>query len=132
MRPSTIVSLALLFLITALGYGCGKTERSQGQNLYLEHCANCHMEDGTGLRRLIPPLAGADYLGDHPDRTVRGIRYGMNGPMEVNGMIYNYPMPGNQELSEFQIVNIVNYINQAWGNDYPEVTVGQARDWLAE
>ena len=116
-----------LFLAT-----CGRTEHEQGKNLYLTHCANCHFDQGEGLRRLMPPLAGSDYLRDRPADVVRGIRYGMEGMMEVNGVLYNDRMPGNRELSEFQIVNIVNYINQAWGNDYGMVTVPEVRIWLAE
>ena len=109
---------------------CGKTSHSQGHVLYDTHCANCHMEEGTGLRQLIPPLAGSDYLRDQPARVVNGIVHGMEGPLIVNGVTYNQPMPGNTELSEFQIVNIVNYINQAWGNDYGTITVAEARKWM--
>lgn len=111
---------------------CGKTEHLQGRNLYLQHCAGCHFENGQGLRQLMPPLAGSDYLENHPDLVVRGIRRGMSGEMVVNGKTYNHEMPGNKELSEFQIVNIVNYINQAWGNDYGSITVNDYRTWMEE
>lgn len=131
IRPLFALS-ALFLLVLSLTTACGKTEHLQGRNLYLEHCANCHLDEGQGLRRLIPPLAGSDYLREQPQAVVRGIRYGMEGPMRVNGVTYDQPMPGNVELSEFQIVNIVNYINQAWGNDYGSITVEQTREWLAE
>lgn len=124
--------LGVFAVVVMLASACGKTEHKQGEALYVVHCSNCHLEEGQGLRQLIPPLAGSDYLRDRPGDVVRGIRHGMEGPMEVNGVVYNYPMPGNTELSEFQIVNIVNYINQAWGNDYGMITVQQTRDWLAE
>ncbi|OAV44987.1 hypothetical protein A3850_010995 [Lewinella sp. 4G2] len=88
------------------------------------------MEDGAGLRQLIPPLAGSDYLRDNPAAVVHGIVHGMQGPLVVNDITYNQPMPGNKELTEFQIVNIVNYINQAWGNDYGLITVTDARQWM--
>lgn len=123
-----------LLIVALLGFvifACGKTDNQQGHALYDQHCANCHMEEGEGLRSLIPPLAGADYLRDNPKEVVRGIRYGMAAPMQVNGVTYSEPMPGNTDLSEFQIVNIVNYINQAWGNDYGRITVAQTREWLA-
>ena len=80
----------------------------------------------------MPPLAGSDYLKNRPRDVVRGIRYGMKGPIVVNGITYDEVMPGNQDLSEFQIVNIVNYINQAWGNDYGRITVEETRRWLKE
>lgn len=125
--------LLLLPLIAPFApFACGKTDNAQGRVLYDQHCANCHMEDGKGLRRLIPPLAGADYLRENPREVVRGMRYGMKGPLVVNGITYNQPMPGNAELSEFQIVNIANYINGAWGNDGPDITVGEVRRWLAQ
>ena len=126
----TTLHLLLLSATFFLLATCGKTEHLQGRALYTEHCANCHMDDGRGLRQLIPPLAGADYLQERPAAVVAGIRHGMNGPLVVNGTTYNYPMPGNADLTEFQIVNIVNYINQAWGNDYGRITVAQTREWL--
>lgn len=127
-----LIALTLVVSLLLLPQACGKTEHQQGHNLFDQHCANCHMEEGEGLRQLIPPLAGSDYLKQNQGAVVRGIRKGMTGEMVVNGKTYNQPMPGNKELSEFQIVNIVNYINQAWGNDYGQVTVAQARGWLAE
>ncbi len=130
LRPTLYV--LFLFLFFFLLAACGKTEHLQGKALYAEHCANCHMDDGAGLRMLIPPLAGADYLREQPEAVVLGIRKGMNGPMLVNGKTYNHEMPANVELSEFQIVNIVNYINQAWGNDYGKISVEDTRRWLDE
>ena len=131
MRRLTAATL-LLGLVVCLGAACGKTQYLQGRSLYLEHCANCHFESGDGLQRLMPPLANSDYLRDRPRDVIRGIRYGMQGPIEVNGVVYDEVMPANEELSEFQIVNIVNYLNHAWGNDYGTVTVAEARTWLAE
>lgn len=127
-----LIAALVLICLVMLPQACGKTEHLQGHNLYDQHCANCHMENGEGLRQLIPPLAGADFLQQNPGAVVRGIRRGMNGPLVVNGTTYNQAMPGNKDLSEFQIVNIVNYINQAWGNDYGRITVVQTREWLAE
>ncbi len=132
MRRS-LFSLALLgsLLFVAIS-ACGKTDHLQGKAIYVKHCANCHLDQGQGLRRLIPPLAGADYLRERPADVVRGIRHGMEGPMVVNGVTYNYQMPANQDLTEFQIVNVVNYINTAFGNSNPLITVPEARTWLAE
>ena len=127
--PLSFILLAVALFLLAR---CGETQYLQSHNLYDQHCANCHMENGEGLRNLIPPLAGADYLRDNRREVVRGIRYGMEGPIVVNGRTYDHPMPGNVELSEFQIVNIVNYVNQAWGNEYGRVTVEEVRGWLAE
>ncbi len=76
------------------------------------------MSDGTGLRGLIPPLANADYIKTDPLRMACIIRYGMAGEVIVNDTTYNQAMAGVPELSDFEITNVINYINQAWGNNY--------------
>lgn len=90
------------------------------------------MEDGTGLAQLIPPLAGADYLAADPLASVCITRYGIADTIRVNGVTYNQPMAGIEGLTEFQITNIVNYVNQAWGNDYGDVTLAEVRQRLEE
>ena len=36
-------------------------------------------------------------------------------------------MPANQKLSDFEIANIINFINHSWGNDYGYVQIGEVR-----
>ena len=73
----------------------------QGQQLYLQHCSNCHQEDGTGLNRLIPPLRQADYM-----------------------------MPGNNNLTPLEIAQIGTYIYNIWGNDYGLITPEKVNEAL--
>jgi hypothetical protein len=75
------------------------------------------MEDGKGLGRLIPPLADADYLINHQEHIACIIRYGLKGEIYVNGQFFNQEMPGEKALSDFEINNIINYINHSWGNE---------------
>ena len=137
LRNAAMLRSLLSFFVLAICLGglitaCGKTEHLQGKALYVTHCNNCHLEEGQGLRQLIPPLAGSDYLRENSADVARGIRHGMQGPMVVNGVTYDYAMPANIELTDFQIVNIMNYVHTAWGNDVPLVTVDEVRGWLAE
>jgi mono/diheme cytochrome c family protein len=74
------------------------------------------MEDGTGLAGVIPPLKEADYLTLYPTRLPCIIKFGIAGPLEVNGKIYNQPMAANKNLSEVEIANILNYIQSEWGD----------------
>lgn len=131
--PRNFVLIALFSFGTCLWLAsCANPPFAQGQNLYLTHCANCHMEDGSGLRGNIPPLAGADYLRDHQEELACIIRYGQQDTIVVNGRTYHEPMPGVPGLTEFQIANIINYINQAWGNDYGFVKVEDLRTQLEQ
>lgn len=110
--------MSLLILIALLIFDCEYQAYSQGETLYKVYCANCHMEDGTGLKGLIPPLANADFLRDHQDQIACIIKKGIKGAISVNGKIYDTEMAGIPELNDIKINNIINYINHAWGNDY--------------
>ena len=88
------------------------------------------MDDGSGLEGLYPPLANADYIKDDPLKMVCIIRNGMEGEISVNGRTYNQAMEAIPQLSEFEIANIINYINQAWGNDLGFVKLGDVRSQL--
>ena len=75
------------------------------------------MEDGTGLAELYPPLNGADFLMDDKTRLPYIMRYGIEGPLMVNGLEFDIPMSGIPELSAVEISNITNYVLTAWTND---------------
>lgn len=105
-----------LLLVLGLGGGCEQNTFQEGERLYKKHCANCHMDDGIGLSALIPPLAGSDYLNKHREQLPCVVRHGLNDTIFVNGKMYAENMPGVATLSEIHITNILNYINNSWGN----------------
>ena len=74
------------------------------------------MEDGSGLGSLIPPLKNSDYLFNNTPGSIRSIKYGLKGPIEVNGIKYNQPMPGNPNLTNIEIQELMIYITNAWDN----------------
>lgn len=112
--------------------GCQTNRYKQGAILYTNFCASCHMEDGTGLEGVIPPLAGTDYVAQNPAQVACVIRYGLSDTIVVNERLYNQPMAAIPKLSEFEITNVINYINQAWGNDYGYVTLQKVQEALRE
>lgn len=110
--------LFFLFALAFTTYQCDDKTHAQGEVLYTYYCANCHMDDGVGLKGNIPPLVQADYIKEDPLRMACIIRHGMEGEIVVNDKTYNNPMAGFPNLTKYEIANIINYINQAWGNDY--------------
>ncbi len=124
-------SIACLLLATFFAWtSCDQYPYQQGKILYTNFCENCHMADGSGLKALIPPLAGADYLSINGAAIPCIIRNGIKGEMAVNGTTYNTEMAGIERLTEFEITNIINYIHTSWGNDLPIVEHLQVREWL--
>lgn len=130
MKKSKPLGLLLMAMIAAVIFSCEVKTYEHGEILYKNFCANCHMEDGTGLEGVIPPLAGADFLGTHSGQVPCIIRKGIKGPLVVNGREYNTEMAGIPQLTEFEVTNVINYINTAWGNDFEIVKHLEVREAL--
>ena len=114
-KNSLIIIASIIFTIIV---SCKQETYFQGRLLYEDYCQNCHMEDGTGLRGIIPPLKGSDFLKNNQHSLVCLIRKGSQGGLTINGRKYSQPMPGNANLTQGDIANIINYINHAWDNNY--------------
>ena len=85
-----------------------------GKEIYNDFCAQCHLEDGKGVKGIYPPLAKSDFL-VNVNRTISSIKYGLKGPITVNGEKYNSIMI-SQGLDDEEISDVVNYILNSWGN----------------
>lgn len=89
----------------------------EGQKLYLQYCSNCHQVEGQGLAKLFPPLKDSDFLKENFELSVCSMKYGLQGEIEVNGIVYNQNMPGLANLTPLEIAEITTYIMNSWGND---------------
>lgn len=114
--------LLFSFLITALSltsfnlYQQKPLEQSiaDGKEIYADFCLQCHMAKGEGVEGAFPPLANSDYL-KNIDQSIHAIKYGLKGPIKVNGESYNGNMI-TQGLDEEEIADVMNYILNSWGN----------------
>ena len=104
----------------------------QGQQLYEQHCSNCHQTDGKGFTQLYPPLAQSDYMLADINRTVCLIKYGMQGEITVNEKKYDQPMPANTKLTNIEIAEIATYIGNAWGNQHGLISVKEVNTLLKQ
>lgn len=108
------IFLIILFSTSSLAQQSSGDSYMRGQMLYVDFCVRCHLPDGTGETGLIPPLANADFLQDI-QATVQSIKYGIHGPITVNGVIYNNTM-APMGLENDEIADVTNYILNSWGN----------------
>ena len=92
----------------------------QGRKVYNLYCTACHQPNGRGLPGQFPPLAGSDWVNvDGPNRLIRIVLNGLQGPITVNGNEYNNIMlPWRDQLSDADIAAVLTYVrgNKEWGN----------------
>lgn len=89
---------------------------ANGKIVYANNCMNCHMEDGKGMEGVFPPVAKSDYLKRAPKDLIAIILKGQSGEVKVNGVVYNAMMPAQDYLADEEIADVLNYINNSWGN----------------
>ena len=114
-----LLSSILILLLLA---SC-QSPYQKGEQLYTDHCSNCHGKEGEGFRKLYPPI-NEDLYAIYRDEIVCIIRYGNNDTLEYKGLTYAAEMPGNDILSDIDIVNIKNFLDWKFteNKDYNSLT----------
>ena len=93
---------------------------ADGKEIYNDFCVQCHLDNGEGVSGVFPPLAKSDYLLNNIEMSIRGLKYGLSGPIVVNGEEYDGVMQ-NQGLDNLEIADVMNFILNNWGNEYKEI-----------
>ena len=106
----------LFFFLSTIAFAQQSLEESyeRGKLLYDDFCVRCHLPNGLGESGLVPPLANADFLEDIK-ATVHSIKYGIHGPIIVNGVEYNGSM-SPMGLDDDEVADVTNFIANSWGN----------------
>lgn len=92
-----------------------KESIERGNEIYTDFCISCHLPNGEGVESVFPPLAKSDYLIKNREGSIRGIKYGQEGEIVVNGKTYNGMMAA-LGLSDDEVADVMNYIANSWGN----------------
>ena len=87
------------------------------------------MLNGQGSPGLNPPLAGSEWvLAEGPNRIIRIVLHGLQGPIEVKGQSFNAAMLAWRDiLTDEDIANVLSFIRNEWGNKAPLVTPEQVK-----
>ena len=120
-----IYVLIVSLFITTLPQKSKAESIAAGAEIYQDFCVQCHLDTGQGVSGVFPPLNQSDYLFADVDRAIAGIKYGLKGPLTVNGEDYNGVM-AYQGLDPEEIADVMNYILNSWDNAWEEtVTIAQ-------
>jgi|APSaa5957512493_1039668.scaffolds.fasta_scaffold02724_6 mono/diheme cytochrome c family protein len=109
---------------------CDYRPRNQGAALYREHCQNCHMENGQGLGTLMPPVADSDYVIENIDLLACIIRFGQDEVVTVNDQKYEGVMPGNRQLNDVEINNLIHFLVEVLNHQQNTYTISDIRKQL--
>lgn len=90
-------------------------------------CSVCHQVTGLGLPPTFPPLAKADYLLADKKRAIKQTMYGAKEPITVNGNTYPGGLMTITPLTDQEVVDVVNYILNSWGNSGGVVTLDEVK-----
>ncbi|MGV7211342.1 cytochrome c [Oxalobacteraceae bacterium A2-2] len=90
---------------------------SEGALLYLNKCAGCHRSDGKGYQRAFPALAGNAILQSQDPTSAINIVLSGSAVPATHGAPSSLAMaPYADQLSDEQVAQVVNFIQQSWGN----------------
>lgn len=87
----------------------------QGQQIFEDNCAQCHLKSGRGLPGTFPALDKNPFVAGDPKPVLATVLNGRKGPL---GQMPTW----KDQLNDQQIAAVVTYIRQAWSNRAPGVT----------
>jgi mono/diheme cytochrome c family protein len=121
MRSYFLSGIFILFLCSMI-YSCQSAEEieyakymSNGKDLYMAHCQNCHGTNGEGLGELAPPLTDSVFLKTNKAELACIIKNGSNKGVIIHGKKYDGKMP-SFNLATIDIAQVTVYITNSFGN----------------
>ena len=113
---------AFFILLSSMIYSCQSAQEieyakymSNGKDIYVARCQNCHGEKGEGLGELAPPLTDTVFLKANKADIACIIKNGSQKEMIINGKKYDGKMPGFN-LAAIDIAQVTVYITNSFGN----------------
>jgi mono/diheme cytochrome c family protein len=94
-------------------------------------CMTCHQPNGQGVPGVYPPLAQSEWANGSPDRVIRIVLFGLQGPVHVRGADFGVAvMPafgptGTFGWSDEKIAAVLTYVRQEWGDKASAITPEQ-------
>ncbi|MFA4901228.1 MAG: cytochrome c [Desulfobaccales bacterium] len=91
----------------------------QGQQIFENNCAQCHLKSGKGLPGTFPALDKDPFVIGDPKPVLATVLHGRKGTL---GQMPSW----KDNLDNRQVAAVVTFIRQAWSNRAPAVTPAMA------
>jgi mono/diheme cytochrome c family protein len=94
-----------------------------GESVFQKNCASCHQQNGLGVAKVFPPLAGSPWVVEDRDTPIRIVLFGISGPITVAGETYAGVMPTFKDiLSDREIALAATHARSSFGNKASPIT----------
>ncbi len=93
-----------------------KESMERGKKVYDQYCMACHMQDGTGVPRLNPPLVKTSYVLGDKKTIIEIVIKGFDAQVEIEGEYYQNAMAPHDFLTDEQIADVATYVRNSFGN----------------
>jgi hypothetical protein len=117
--PLLLISTSFLFLAS-----CNQVKYTQGQRIYMTSCANCHMDDGSGLKDAIPSIHQSDFILGEKYRIVSLVVNGINA--DSLGVAEKY-MPAHPKMTDTELNNLLNYLQEKFNKGLFEYNLNDVK-----
>jgi len=87
----------------------------RGKEVYDQNCLACHQIDGSGVPMLTPSLVNAGWVQGDKVRLINIVLKGLKG-VEIDGEMYDNPMPPLAHLSDEDIAAVLTYVRSNFNN----------------
>ncbi len=125
---SLVLILGILVWLTAqTNQPVSKAALDRGKAVYESTCLACHQANGGGVPNLNPPLSKTKYVLGDQSKLINIVLKGLNEEIDIDGDIYNNPMPSFAHLSDQEIANVLTYVRNSFGNKVPAITIAQVK-----
>lgn len=124
LAPFAIVIVIAMFIYNIVKHG---HIQHPGKTTYQRECAQCHGDNGEGIKALIPPLLESDFAKNNFDSIPCWLKNGLTRPITVNGKQYEQPMYG-LKMDNIETANVINYINKEFLRTEREINAA----WVAQ
>lgn len=99
--------------------------RIAGARHYAQVCQTCHQPTGMGVPGAFPPLVNSERVNGDPERVIRIVLHGLQGPIE--GTTYPAVMPAfglgsPYNWNDQRISEVLTYIRSEWGHEASPIT----------